>query len=197
MFKFNLVVLAAFYAAAFASPVDLSKRACADVTVIFARGTIETPTIGTFVGPSLQSNTASAISPKTLDFQGVPYAADIAGFFAGGDAQGSQNMADMAATAVANCPSTKVVLSGYSQGAQLVHKASALISAATASHVAAVVVFGDPDKGQAFGNSLTSKSITFCRDGDNICDGGFLTLPVHFEYGSDTPAAAKFIAGKV
>ncbi|KAH8834048.1 cutinase [Flagelloscypha sp. PMI_526] len=197
MFTFNLVVLAALCATAFATPVDLNKRACADVTVIFARGTTETPNIGTIVGPSLQSNTASKISPKTLDFQGVPYAADVAGFLAGGDALGSQNMANMAATAVANCPNTKIVLSGYSQGAQLVHNASKLISAATASHVAAVVVFGDPDRGQAFGNSLTSKSVTCCRAGDNICDGGVLILAPHLAYGADTPAAATFIASKV
>ncbi|KAH8801264.1 cutinase [Flagelloscypha sp. PMI_526] len=197
MFKFNIIVLATLYVATLATPVEVEKRACADVTTIFARGTTETPTIGTVVGPGLMADTATAISPKTLDFQGVDYPADVAGFLAGGDAQGSQTMANMAATALTNCPNTKIVLSGYSQGAQLVHNAAALISTTTANHVAAVVVFGDPDNGDAFGKGLDAKSITFCRDGDNICDGGDLILPPHLAYGADTGKAATFIASKV
>jgi hypothetical protein len=41
------------------------------------------------------------------------YAADVAGFLAGGDATGSQTMADLVNQAFTQCPSTKVVMSGY------------------------------------------------------------------------------------
>ena len=44
------------------------------------------------------------------------------------------------------CPNTKVVLSGYSQGAMLVHNAAKSLPAATTSKIAAVVTFGDPCK---------------------------------------------------
>lgn len=39
--------------------------------------------------------------------------------------------------AVTQCPNTKVVLSGYSQGAQLVHNAATQISSAVANRVTA------------------------------------------------------------
>lgn len=47
-------------------------------------------------------------------------------------------------TAFSQCPSTKVVMSGYSQGAQVVHDAATDLPAATMGQVSAVVTFGDP-----------------------------------------------------
>ena len=44
------------------------------------------------------------------------------------------------------CPNTKVIMSGYSQGGQLVHNAAKQLPAATASKVAGAVIFGDPGK---------------------------------------------------
>ncbi|EEB88713.1 hypothetical protein MPER_13282, partial [Moniliophthora perniciosa FA553] len=61
--------------------------------VIFARGTTEIPPIGTLVGPPFEDELASQLGEKTLSFQGVDYAADIAGYLAGGDPVGSQQMA--------------------------------------------------------------------------------------------------------
>ncbi|KAH8828602.1 cutinase [Flagelloscypha sp. PMI_526] len=200
MFKLAFFVLAAALCAPVqASPVAVDERqlGCADVTAIFARGTTETPTLGTVIGPGLWTALATAIAPKTLSFQGVPYAADIPGFLVGGDPIGSAAMASMAASAKASCPNTKIVLSGYSQGAQLVHNSVKIMSTATASSVAAVVMFGDPYNGDALGKGLDSKSKTYCNFGDNICDGGALVLPAHLTYGVNIPGAASFIAGKV
>lgn len=42
------------------------------------------------------------------------------------------------------CPQTKLVMSGYSQGGQLVHKAAAMLPAATMGMVNSIVIFGDP-----------------------------------------------------
>lgn len=53
-----------------------------------------------------------------------------------------------------SCPSTKLVLSGYSQGGQIVHNAVGLLPAAVAGWVAKVVIFGDP--GMSFFSSLLS-----------------------------------------
>ena len=44
-------------------------------------------------------------------------------------------MAQLTARAMSQCPNTKVVMSGYSQGGQLVHKAAKQLSAAVAAKV--------------------------------------------------------------
>lgn len=44
-------------------------------------------------------------------------------------------MAAMVKAAVAACPNSAVVMSGYSQGGQLVHKAAAMLDPATAQGV--------------------------------------------------------------
>lgn len=44
------------------------------------------------------------------------------------------------------CPSSKIVMSGYSQGGQIVHNAAKLIPAETMANVSSVVIFGDPCK---------------------------------------------------
>jgi cutinase len=95
------------------------------------------------------------------------------------------------------CPNTKIVLSGYSQGAQLVHNAAQRTSAANAQRVAAVVVFGDPKRGQSFGSIASSKIRTICHSGDNICEGGTSITAAHLNYQQDAPAAATFVAGLV
>jgi cutinase len=45
---------------------------------------------------------------------------------------------------MAACPNTKLVVSGYSQGGQLVHNAMAQLPPAMAANVSKVVIFGDP-----------------------------------------------------
>lgn len=61
----------------------------------------------------------------------------------------------------------------------------------------AVVIFGDPDNGQAVGKITSSKVKIFCAVGDDICLGGDLILPAHLSYGIDAPAAALFVASTV
>lgn len=62
------------------------------------------------------------------------------------------------------------------------HLAAGQISSAVQNRVAAVVVFGDPDNGDGFPGVLNGRSITFCADGDNICDGGDIILPPHLRF---------------
>lgn len=88
--------------------------ACKAVTVIFARGTTESGNVGSLVGPPFFSALATAIGSDNLAVQGVEYAADIAGFLAGGDAAGSKKMTELVGQAITQCPDSKVVMSGYS-----------------------------------------------------------------------------------
>lgn len=98
---------------------------------------------------------------------------------------------------ITRCPSTKIVLSGYSQGAQLVHTATQRLTAAAAARVNAVVTFGDPDRDESFGPVAASKVLIICHDGDNICDNGIIITPAHSNYEIDAPAAAAFVAARV
>lgn len=65
---------------------------CKAVTIIFARGTTESGNVGTLVGPPFFQAVAEKIGADSLAVQGVEYPADIAGFLAGGDADGSELM---------------------------------------------------------------------------------------------------------
>jgi cutinase len=114
--------------------------ACRDVTLIFARGTTQDGNVGAAgtEGPVFFNAVASALGGTSrLAIQGVTYPANVAGFLAGGDAAGSTTMYNLINQAASRCPSTKIVVSGYSQGAQLVHTATQRLSAATAARVSA------------------------------------------------------------
>lgn len=66
-----------------------------------------------------------------------------------GSTQGSRlltvsNRASLVQQAMTKCPSTHVVVSGYSQGAMLVHNAAKSLSSDVTGKIAAAVTFGDP-----------------------------------------------------
>jgi hypothetical protein len=106
---------------------DVQKGVCRPVTLIHARGTSEIGNMGSTVGPSLATALRKALGNETLAVQGVPYPATILTATSGSndpkDAIGAKTMALLVNQAVKNCSSTKIVLSGYSQGAEQVHGA--------------------------------------------------------------------------
>ena len=112
---------------------------CKSVTVIFARGTIELGNVGSITGPPFFNALDVLIGFKNVAVQGVDYPATIGGYLQGGDQEGAQKLADLTEQAATQCPSTQIVLSGYSQGAQVVHLGEAKISPEIAARVAAVV----------------------------------------------------------
>ncbi|KAJ3942062.1 uncharacterized protein N0V96_007551 [Colletotrichum fioriniae] len=173
--------------------------ACRKVTLIWARGTTQSGNVGEAgsEGPVFFNALAGLVGTSNLAVQGVDYPASILGFLAGGDAAGSTTMANLVARAVTQCPSTKIVMSGYSQGGQLVHNAASKLTAAQTARVSAVLIFGDPFDGQAVGSIPASKVKVICHDGDNICDGGIIITADHRNYEQDAPAAAAFVAGLV
>ncbi|KAL9943726.1 hypothetical protein D7B24_000190 [Verticillium nonalfalfae] len=172
---------------------------CRRVTLIYARGTTQDGNVGdaAAVGPVFFNALAQQVGAANLAVQGVDYAANVFGFLAGGDAAGSRTMADLTARAASQCPNTRIVLSGYSQGAQLVHNAAEQISAAVTARVTAVLTFGDPDRDEAFGSIPAARTRVICRSGDNICDGGIIVTSAHRQYQQDAPAAATWVAARV
>jgi len=129
-----------------------------------------------------------------LAIQGVPYPADIKGFLAGGSMIGTNHMyhpsvsislypfhstdsppslrATLINTTLGKCPDTALTLSGYSQGAQIVHNAVSSLPTTVTSKISSVVLFGDPKNGTAVVNIDASKVLVICHTGDNICQGG-------------------------
>ncbi|EOD51797.1 hypothetical protein GTA08_BOTSDO09527 [Neofusicoccum parvum] len=181
---------------------DVQSGVCKPVTYIFARGTTEGGNMGQTVGPALKQKLEAAIGADKLATQGVTYPADIAGTFIGsvspGQAQGSQFCAQMVKKAISSCPETKIVLAGYSQGAQQVHGCLIDLSADEAAKVAAAVTFGDPLKAQPFKNIDQSKTKIFCAAGDLVCTNQFIITPAHLSYASaSTGPAAEFIQSQL
>lgn len=106
---------------------DVIDGVCKPVTYIFARGTTELGNMGSTVGPALQRALESAFGSNNVATQGVTYPADVAGAISGalnpGSAQGSRTMASLTQQVLSKYPDTKVILAGYSQGAEQVHGA--------------------------------------------------------------------------
>jgi len=86
---------------------------CKPLTIIFARGTVESGNVGARIGPPLFSAVADLTGAASLAVQGVDYPAGIFGFLAGGDKGGSTLMKKLVQQTITQCPATKIVLSGY------------------------------------------------------------------------------------
>jgi len=96
--------------------------------------------------------------------------------------------------ALAQCPNTKIVVSGYSQGGMVVHNAFSS-QGLTSSQVKAAVLFGDPFNGQGVGNIPSANIKEYCASGDSVCDGSgtFAITSAHTTYGNNADDAANFI----
>ncbi|ROV89368.1 hypothetical protein VPNG_10128 [Cytospora leucostoma] len=184
--------------------------ACQNVTLIFARGTSELGNMGSIVGPGLSTSVKSATG-NHVAVQGVTYAADAAGIATeaiGSSGAGTQAMVKDVQSALSKCPDTQVVLSGYSQGAMLVHNTMSSLTSTQAASVKVVVTFGDPFVGEAPKNVPTGSFKSFCASSDPVCLAGASSSPSsggttskseagHLGYGADVDTAATFIKGKV
>lgn len=101
-------------------------------------------------------------------------------------------MAQYVEQALKQCPGTKIILSGYSQGGMVVH--NAFSNGVSASNVAGAVMFGDPLKRQAISGLSADKIKQFCGTSDMICGGGGDggASGSHLSYGSVADSAATF-----
>ena len=193
-----------------------SNGSCPDVEVVFARGTSEPPGVGA-TGQAFVDSLRSKIGPKSMSVYAVDYPAtmDFPTAMSGIEDAGRhvQRMA-------ADCPKTKMVLGGFSQGAAIMgFVTSAAIpdgapadtprpmSADVANHVAAVTLFGTPSAqfmssiGQppiGIGPLYAAKTTELCSAGDPICSGGG-DWGAHDGYPNDPTVhqAATFAADRI
>ena len=216
----RLVTIAAALFSTLAVPGPSAVAAtCSDVDVVFGRGTGEPAGVGR-VGQAFADALQAQIPGKTVTTYAVNYPASY-DFLAAQD--GAIDASQHIRTMAQQCPNTRVVLGGYSQGAAVVdmligipplgNKLAALgdkiggvgtaapLSGDLTANVAAIAVFGNP--ATKFSNPATSaaapygaRAIDLCKDGDPICSRGRNPF-AHDGYDTSPfmPQAAEFVAG--
>ncbi|KAF4536460.1 Cutinase [Lasiodiplodia theobromae] len=174
-----------------------TDRKCSDITVVFARGTTEVSNVGVLVGPPfLDALRQRAGRWVSVAMQGVEYAANMTGYAMGGDPDGSQRMADYVEEAMTACPQTKLVISGYSQGAQLTHNAAKLLPANVTSKISSAVTFGDPYLSEPFQGMSNATALKLCNEGDGVCQAGATIGLQHLVYARRVAEAADFVMSR-
>jgi len=170
-------------------PPAASADPCADVEVVFARGTNEPPGPG-FIGQALADSLGAQLPGRSLAVYAVNYPASTD--YLTSSAAGSGDASAHVENLVAVCPNTKIVLGGYSQGAAVAELATAAMPPSVADHVAAVALFGRPSS--AYSESLVggvalptiaapyaAKTIDLCLPDDPICSSG-ASMMAHVSY---------------
>jgi cutinase len=182
------------------APIPASAQPCPDVEIVFARGTGEAPGVGG-IGQAFVDSLRSQVGGREVAVYPVNYQAsnnfndriEFARTVVDGIRDAGAHVESMAA----NCPNTKMVLGGYSQGAVVAgYVTSAVIPEGipaefrsfipnpmppeVANHVAAVVLIGRPsdqwmrDIGAppvVIGPLYAPKTLDLCSPDDTICNG--------------------------
>ncbi len=206
--------VAAVPMAALVLPVPTAAaQPCPDVEVVFARGTSEPAGVGR-VGQALADALRPQLGSRTVGTYGVNYPASY-DFL--NTAVGATDATNRIAFMAQQCPGTRIVLGGYSQGAAVIDMLAGVpplgnrvgnigsappLPGGLNGNVAAVAVFGNP--ATKFGNpvsaagSFAGKALDLCANGDPICSGGRNPF-AHTSYESSPfiAQAAGFAAGRI
>lgn len=215
-----VATMVACLAAGVASPTAEAAGPCTDVEVVGLRGSSEEylgseHDMGSLLGPVADTIATQLSGSVTFGFYGVPYrAADaisgvLTGDYFASKEEGSELLHDHLLQRAIECPATKFVVMGYSQGAhaagdQLAHEDTFLTD-----RIAAFIMFGDPrfnpeadydwgsydprDHGLAGARSLSdfsswsSRVFSFCHQNDLICQGG------GWGHGTDAHSQEKYV----
>jgi cutinase len=180
-----------------------SADPCPDVQVIFARGTDEAPGVGP-TGQAFIDNLRPRVGGKSLDVYPVNYPATNE-WDTGLD--GIKDAGFHVEAMARDCPKTKMVLGGYSQGAAVMGFVTSAavpdgVDPATvpkpmdpevANHVSAVVLFGTPnvramnflkEPPVVIGPLYQDKTIKVCATEDPVCSDG-MNFAAHDTYAGD------------
>jgi cutinase len=181
---------------------------CPDIEVVFARGTNDAPGLGN-VGDAFVGALRDKVGGRSVGAYAVNYPASF-DFLAAAD--GANDASAHVQYMVNNCPNTRLVLGGYSQGAAVIDVISAVpmpvvgfnnpLPPNVLDHVAAIAVFGNPSA--KLGLPLTvspvwgGRAIDLCNADDAICQTNGENVAAHRAYpGGPTNQAANFVAGLV
>jgi len=171
---------------------NASADPCPDVQVVFARGTDDPPGVGP-TGQAFIDSLRSRVGARVLDVYAVNYSATHEWTNAG--LEGIRDAGAHVVSMAHDCPNTKMVLGGYSQGAAVMGFVTSPtvptgIDPATvpkpldpevANHVSSVVLFALPNEramnffGEpqvVIGPLYQAKTIQICAPEDPICSDG-------------------------
>lgn len=151
-----------------------SAADCADAEVIFARGTDEPEGMGAVGGAFVDSLREQAVGLNI-----ATYAVDYdAGKLQLGSGDGAKDAIKRIKATAASCPETKIVLGGYSQGANVINIVAgnpivgiawgASLPSSFAANVAAIATFGNV--ANRSGTKLPSQSAMFAGKGIDLCN---------------------------
>jgi trehalose dimycolate hydrolase len=199
-----------FAATTLATAQTATAEPCSDIKVVFARGTNDAPGLGN-PGQAFADTLSTMVGGRSLTTYAVNYPASY-DFLAAAD--GATDATNYISALTQQCPSTRIVLGGYSQGAAVVDMLAGIpplgnkigevgsappLPGSLVPSIAAVAVFGNP--ATKFSNPITSsvfggRAIDLCKDGDPICSRGRNPF-AHSDYVSAglTQQAANFVAG--
>ncbi|WP_144206823.1 cutinase family protein [Mycobacterium tilburgii] len=173
---------------------------CSDVEVVFAaRGTHQDPGLGN-IGRAFTDSLTSKVGGKSVGVYAVNYPANDD--YRNSAPIGADDASGHIRGIVADCPNTKVVLGGYSQG-------STVIDLATQAMSAPVALFGEPTNqfsSMLWGGQLLptinprsrAARPSACAPDDPICSGGG-NIMAHVSYiqSGMTDQAASYAADRL
>lgn len=187
-------------------PPAASADPCSDVAVVFARGTHQEPGLGN-IGQAFVDSLTSRLGGRSVDVYAVNYPAndDYHNSANAGSADASSHIQQT----VANCPNSRLVLGGYSQGSTVIDLATNAMPASVADHVAAVALFGEPTSGfstmlwggqplPTINPAYGGKTLSLCAPDDPICSpGGNIMAHVSYIEAGMTNQAATYAVNKI
>lgn len=179
---------------------------CPDVEIVFARGTTEPPGVGG-IGQAFVDSLRAQLDGRSVGVYAVNYPAS--NDFGSSTPAGGDDMSGHVQAMAENCPNTRMVLGGYSQGAAVVDLATTYMPSEVADNVAAAAEFGGPRS--TFADSLsagplpsvgplyTAKTIELCVPNDPICYQGGGDMRAHGAYVQTgmVDQAAAFAASRI
>jgi hypothetical protein len=191
------------------SLIPTAAAQCPDVQVVFARGTGEAPGVGP-TGQAFTDGLRQRVGDRSFDVYPVNYpATEQWDTGLDGIRDASTHIVSMAH----DCPNTKMVLSGYSQGAAVMGFVTSAavpdgVDPATvpkpqapdiANHVSSVVLFGMPnvramnflgEPPVVIGPTYQDKTLKVCATEDPVCSDG-MNFAAHDTYADDGSIIAK------
>lgn len=198
-----------------------SAAPCPDVQVVFARGTFEAPGVGA-TGQAFVDSLRAKAPNRSIDVYAVNYPASLDFATA---ADGVIDASNKVTATAANCPDTKIVLGGYSQGAAVAAYITedsipegytpppgmtGPMPPSVADNVAAVALFGKPSSGFlqmiytgappiTVGSRYAGKTLDLCIPADPVCSPSGNDNAAHGGYlvNGMTDQAAQYAADRL
>ncbi|OBB89807.1 cutinase family protein [Mycobacterium sp. 852002-40037_SCH5390672] len=194
------------------SVIPSASAQCPDVQVVFARGTGEAPGVGP-TGQAFVDALHQRVGGRSFDVYPVNYPATEQWD------TGLDGIRDASAHVISmahDCPNTKMVLSGYSQGAAVMGFVTSAavpdgidpntvpkpLAPEVANHVSSVVLFGMPnvramnflgEPPVVIGPLYQDKTVKVCATEDPVCSDG-MNFAAHDTYADDGSIIDKGVA---